>query len=135
MTTICWWAKGYKEPIYLVSNLKSGHQACRYYEKRCRIETFFSDQKSRGFHLHKSHISSPDRLARVLIACCLAYMWIVYLGTLCEQDNWLRVIHRTARCDLGLFQLGLRLLAHFLNEDLPIPVRFHIVLEGSKGVR
>jgi Transposase DDE domain len=135
VTTICCWAKGYKEPIDLVSNLKSGHQACRYYEKRFRIETFFSDQKSRGFHLHKSHISSPDRLSRLLIACCLAYMWIVYLGTLCDQDTWSRVIHRTARCDLSLFQLGLRLLAHFLNEDLPIPVRFHIVLEVPKGVR
>ena len=135
VTTICCWAKGYKEPLYLVSNLKSGHQACRYYEKRFRIETFFSDQKSRGFHLHKSHISNPERLSRLLIACCLAYLWIVYLGTLCEQESWAKVIHRTKRCDLSLFQLGLRLLAHFLNEDLPIPVQFHVVLEGPKGVR
>lgn len=135
VTTICCWARGYKEPIYLVSNLRSGHQACRYYEKRCRIETFFSDQKSRGFHLHKSHMSNPDRLSRLLIACCLAYIWIVYLGTLCEQENWAKVIHRTERCDLSLFQLGLRLLAHFLNENLPIPVQFHIVLVRPKGVR
>ena len=103
--------------------------------KRFRIETFFSDQKSRGFHLHKSHISNPERLSRLLIACCLAYLWIVYLGTLCEQESWAKVIHRTKRCDLSLFQLGLRLLAHFLNEDLPIPVQFHVVLEGPKGVR
>lgn len=135
VTTICCWANGYKEPIDLVSNLKSGHQACRYYEKRFRIETFFSDQKSRGFHLHKSHLSNPERLTRLLIAGCLAYMWIVYLGTLCEQESWAAVIHRTERCDLSLFQLGLRLLAHFLNEDLSIPVQFHIVLEGSKFVR
>lgn len=31
------------------------------YAKRFRIETFFSDQKSRGFHLHKSHLSDPVR--------------------------------------------------------------------------
>jgi hypothetical protein len=135
VTTICCWASGYKEPISLVSNLRSGQQACRYYAKRFRLETFFSDQKSRGFPLHKSHISSPERLARLLIACCLAYLWIVYLGTLCEQESWAKVIHRTERCALSLFQLGLRLLAHFLNEDLPIPVRFHIVFEGPKGVR
>jgi hypothetical protein len=36
------------------------------------IETFFSDQKSRGFNLHKSHVSDPARLARLLIAACLA---------------------------------------------------------------
>lgn len=135
VTTICCWARGYKDPIDLVSNLRSGQQACRYYAKRFRIETFFGDQKSRGFHLHKSHISSPERWARLLIACCLAYLWIVYLGTLGEQESWGKGIHRTERCDLSLFQLGLRLLAHCLNEDLPIPVRFHIVLEGPKGVR
>jgi hypothetical protein len=42
------------------------------------IETFFADQKSRGFHLHKSHIADPQRLSRLCIAACLAYIWIVY---------------------------------------------------------
>jgi hypothetical protein len=135
VTTICCWAQGYTEPLSLVSNLKSGQQACRYDAKRFRIETFFSDQKSRGFPLHTSHISNPERLSRVLLAGCLAYLWIVYLGTLGERESWAKVMHRTERCDLRLFQLGLRLLAHFLNEDLPIPVRFHIVLEGPKSVR
>ena len=45
------------------------------------IETFFADQKSRGFHLHKSHIADQTRLARLLVAACLAYIWIVYLST------------------------------------------------------
>ena len=54
------WAKGYHEPQYLVSNMATAEEACRLYEKRFRIETFFSDQKSRGFHLHKSHISDPS---------------------------------------------------------------------------
>jgi len=42
------------------------------------IEIFCSDQKSRGFHIHKSHISDPQRLSRLLIAACLAYIWIIY---------------------------------------------------------
>jgi hypothetical protein len=104
------WAKGYQEPLYLVSNMDAAEEACRYYQKRFRIETFFSDQKSRGFHLHKSHISDPQRLSRLLIAACLAYIWIVYLGSLCEKEGWRNVIHRSDRCDVSLFQLGLRLL-------------------------
>jgi hypothetical protein len=58
---MCCWAKGYKEPLYLVSNMASADEACRVYAKRFRIETFFSDQKSRGFHIHKSHLSTPAR--------------------------------------------------------------------------
>ena len=125
---LCCWAKGYQEPLYLVSNMATAEEACRLYEKRFRIETFFSDQKSRGFHIHKSHISDVQRLSRLLIAACLAYIWIVYLGSVCEKEQWRPIIHRRKRCDLSLFQLGLRLLEHFLNEELPIPVQFHVTI-------
>jgi hypothetical protein len=125
---LCCWAKEYQEPLYLVSNMMTAEEACRWYEKRFRVETFFSDQKSRGFHLHKSHISDPQRLSRLLIAACLAYIWIIYLGSLCEKEGWREHIHRKKRCDLSLFQLGLRFLEHFLNEELPIPVQFHVTI-------
>jgi len=125
---ICCWAKGCQEPLYLVTNMDTAEEACRLYAKRFRIETFFSDQKSRGFHLHKSHLADPQRLSRLLIATCLAYIWIVYLGSVCMKEGWVRIIHRCHRCDLSLFQLGMRLLEHFLNEDLPIPVAFHIFI-------
>jgi len=121
---IAWWRKGDKEPIYLVSNLELAEEACYWYCKRFRIETFFSDQKSRGFHLHKSHISDPERMTRLLIAACLAYIWVIFLGVIAKHDHWVPIIHRTDRCDLSLFQLGLDLLEHFLNESQPIPVSF-----------
>ena len=123
---IAWWRKGDKEPIYLLSNMILAEEACSFYEKRFRIETFFSDQKSRGFHLHKSHISDPERLSRLLIAACLAYIWVIYLGVTAKRERWVAIIHRTDRCDLSLFQLGLDLLEHFLNEALPIPVAFQM---------
>ncbi len=119
---IAWWKKGYREPLYLVSNLPVTEEACYWYRKRFRIETFFSDQKSRGFHLHKSHLSNPERLARLMIASCLAYLWVVYLGAFARQTAWHRSIHRGDRCDLSLFQLGLRLLQHFLREGIAIPL-------------
>jgi hypothetical protein len=125
---LCCWAKGYVEPLYLVSNMSTAEEAIDYYQKRFRIETFFSDQKSRGFNIQKSHLTDPQRLSRLLIASCLAYIWIVYLGVLCTNEGWQRVIHRRKRCDLSLFQLGLRLLEHFLNEQLPIPVQFHVII-------
>jgi hypothetical protein len=125
---LCCWAKDEAEPLYLVSNLSVAEEAIRYYQKRYRIETFFSDQKSRGFNIQKSHIEDPQRLSRLLMASCLAYIWIIYLGVLCKSDGWQSIIHRTNRCDLSLFQLGLRLLEHFMNEGFLIPVQFYIII-------
>jgi hypothetical protein len=46
----------------------------------------------------------------------------------CMQEGWVSIIHRGDRCDLSLFQLGLRLLDHFLNENFPITVAFHVFI-------
>lgn len=121
---IACWREGCKEPLYLVTNMDVAEEACYWYRKRFRIETFFSDQKSRGFHLHKSHLDDPLRLSRLMIAACLAYIWIIYLGALAHLEEWIGVIHRTDRCDWSLFRLGLELLEHFLDEGMPIPVAF-----------
>ena len=75
---IAWWQDGYADPLYLVTNMDCVDEACHCYGYRFRIETFFSDQKSRGFNLHKSHLSDPQRLARFLMASCLAYIWVIY---------------------------------------------------------
>jgi hypothetical protein len=77
-----------------------------------------------GFGLKPFSQTRKVAASRLLIAACLAYIWIVYLGALCEQDGWGRIIQRGDRCDLSLFQLGLRLLDYVLNEDLAIPVAF-----------
>lgn len=121
---IVWWEKGYKDPLYLISNMESAQDACQWYKKRFRIETFFSDEKSRGFFLHKSHLSDPERLSRLMIAACLAYIWIVFLGVQSKLTGWDKYIHRTDRCDLSLFQLGLRFLDLLLNMAISIPVGF-----------
>ena len=118
------WEPPSAHPLYLVTNLSDLDAALAHYRKRAHIETFFSDQKSRGFHLQQSHLSDPVRLSRLLIAACLAYVWVVYLGVCARRDDWLPQIHRPDRCDLSLFRLGLRLLARCLKDDLPIPDGF-----------
>lgn len=115
------WEAAYDAPIYLVTNMLDLDAALAAYRKRAQIETFFSDQKSRGFRLHTSHVSDPARLMRLLIASCLAYIWLVYLGVCVLRDGWLKRLHRQDRCDLSLFRLGLRLLARCLKDQLPIP--------------
>ncbi|MCI0560723.1 MAG: transposase [Nitrososphaera sp.] len=130
---IAWWKPGCQAPLYLVTNFDLAEEAGYWYAKRFQIETFFSDVKSRGFNLHKSHLAEPERLARLMVAACLAYLWIVYLGVTAHHEQWGAIIHRTDRCDWSLFRLGLALLDHLLNEHLPIPVSFNFF--KAKSVR
>lgn len=123
------WEQDYEEPIYLVTNMADLDDAVAQYRKRAHVETFFADQKSRGFHIHKSHLRDPARLSRLLIAACLAYLWIVYLGVCATRDAWMRLIHRADRCDLSLFRLGVRLLSRCLNDHLPIPEGFLVPVD------
>jgi hypothetical protein len=129
---IAWWGHDYSEPIYLVSNLSSMHAACDWYRKRAQIETFCSDQKSRGFQLDRSLVSNPTRVTRLMLAACLAYLWVIYLGTVAHDEGWVSYIHRRHRCDLSLFQLGLRLLDYFLNHEHPIPRSFNLAPESVR---
>ena len=71
----------------------------------------------------------PDTLLlHVSVYCqCTNVVWLD-LGALCEKEGWRELIHRRKRCDLSLFQLGLRILEHFLNEELPILVQFHVTI-------
>jgi len=70
------------------------------------------------------HISDPGRIALLMIAACLAYIWIIDLGRRAQTHGYTPIIHRRDRCDLSLFQLGLRLLDYLLDQEMTIPVAF-----------
>lgn len=123
------WDQENEEPLYLVTSFELAEEAYYWYQRRMRIETFFSDQKSRGFGLHKCHVSDPIRLSRILIAASLAYLWMIYLGVHAHLNNMVPIIHRTDRCDLSLFQIGLSLLQHLLDESMTIEVDFRLYRE------
>jgi hypothetical protein len=124
---IAWWGKSYKDPIFLISNCDSFTLACCYYRRRFRLETLFSDQKSRGFHIDKSHLSDPTRLSRLLLASSLAYIWLIHLGMLVFQDDSLHaLIDRTHRTDKSLFRLGLDWVRYSMTHGLDIVVAFHL---------
>ena len=123
---ICWHEPSHEDPVLLVTNMALAEEAMHFYRRRFRIETLFSDQKSRGFHVQKSHISDPERLSRLLIAAALGYLWMIYLGVVAIEKAYYKQFHRTDRVDLSLFQLGRRLLEYLLNQSRRIPVAFTI---------
>ncbi len=123
------WDSDYDDPIYLVSNLELATEATALYKKRCLIETFFSDQKTRGFNLQKTRIKDPKRLSKLLLVACFAYIWIVYLGSLAKREGKEAQFGRKDRQTLSLFQLGLRYLEHMLECAVPIPMGFFLTLD------
>ena len=92
-----------------------------------RIHGWFSTQPD-GIHtfstISQEPLSAPARLMRLLIASCLAYIWLVYLGVCALRDGWMKRLHREDRCDLSLFRLGVRLVARCLKDDIPLPEGF-----------
>ena len=65
VTVIAQWEQGFVHPIYLVTNIELPDEALYWYKKRFQIEIFFSDEKSRGFFLHKSHQIANERITKI----------------------------------------------------------------------
>lgn len=110
-----WHGKGHKEPIYLVTNLDYGKEIKSFYKKRFKIEPFFRDQKSKGFNIHKSGLSKPSRLERLLMATCLAYILAIMAGVKAYKSCFYKEIADQRKSPLSLFQLGYRFILHLVD--------------------
>jgi hypothetical protein len=109
------------EILYLISNRSTVFEVIQNYNKRQKIETFFSDLKTKGFHLQKSHLENISRPGNLMIAACIAYIWIVLLGQYALNKGLNAIFHRTDRCDLSLLQLGFRYIEYLLNNNFTTP--------------
>jgi DDE family transposase len=123
------WEAKHTEPLYLITSLTQAEVAVERYRLRFRIECMFADHKSRGFQIAKSHLAAPERLARLLIATSLAYLWVHAVAIFAQRRGWLAQFHRTDRCDLSLFQIGLRAIRYALREGYRVPVRFQLPVD------
>jgi hypothetical protein len=120
------WETNQDAPIYLVTSLSDAHAAADWYQLRFRIEGLFANQKSRGFHIHKSHLTKPERLARLLLASSLAYLWVHEVAMFAQAQGWVAQFHRTDRCDLSLFQIGLRAMHYARREGKRVPMHLRL---------
>jgi hypothetical protein len=123
------WDAKQKEPISLITSLADADDAFERYRLRFRIECMFANHKSRGFRIDKSHLATPERLARLVIASSLAYVWIHAAAGFAQAHGWVEQFHRSDRCDLGLFQIGLRAIQYALREGLHVPVSFRLPID------
>ena len=128
------WDAEQDAPLYLITSLADADQAVERYRLRFRIESMFANHKSRGFHIHKSHLANPARLARLLIATSLAYVWVHAIAAFAQAQGWLAQFHRTDRCDLSPFQIGIRALRYAQREGKRVPVCFHLLVRADPAL-
>ena len=125
---LVWHNKKYKEALYLLTNLDYPPQISGYYKKRFSIETFFSDQKTKGFQLHRSRIEDPERLAQLLMAACLAYIFLLLIGLEAIKQQLLPLIHRKRRCDWSLFTIGKRAFQYLIDKRIAYDLCYNLLL-------
>jgi hypothetical protein len=125
------WETQYAEPLYLITSLSDADVAIERYRLRFRIECMFADHKSRGFRIDKSHLTKPERVGRLLMATSLAYVWVHAVAMYARDHGWIGLFHRNKRCDLSLFQVGVRAIHYALRERWRVPVSFLLPIEPA----
>lgn len=128
---LVWHSRKHKEALYLLSNMDVAQQISHCYKKRFSIETLFSDQKTKGFQLHRSRIGDPERLANLLIAACLAYIFLLLVGLRGQAEGLTGQVHRNKRCDLSLFTLGKRVLGYLIDQRIWYELSYNLFLQKS----
>jgi hypothetical protein len=72
--------EGHKEPWIIAMDCKPTKEAILEYGKRWGIEAMFSDFKSRGYGITKTHLRHEERIERLLLILAIGMYWAVSTG-------------------------------------------------------
>ncbi|MBX2890695.1 MAG: transposase [Saprospiraceae bacterium] len=84
---VYWRGKGHSKPLFLLTNLELGHEACHYYKRRFKIETLFKHLKSAGFYLHKTRLKCPKKLANLIIVAAFSFVLSFCMGVFIKEKE------------------------------------------------
>jgi len=124
VNAMVWRERKWNNPLYLLSNFDLSYDLAFYYRKRWSIETLFGDIKSRGFNIHKSKLTNPQRVAKLLIVICLAYILVFNLGEQEQNSPWKAKVTRKDRMDLSIFTVGKKLIDYCSKQAVKIVFSF-----------
>lgn len=102
------------EPWYLLSDLPSGRPILQRYVGRFSIEEMFRDFKEQGFRLEKTRLRDGARVSRLVLCVCIGYVFALLLGEQVALRGDRKLVERSVKSPLSLFQTGLRYLKRLL---------------------
>ena len=119
------WEQGEDEPWYLVSQtITDTRQMLHTYERRMWIEEMFGDMKGHGFDLETTHLRDANRISRLVWGVCVAYVWLLSIGSWLVKRGLRHWIDCKSRRDKSYFRLGWDWIARCQRLDTPVPLRF-----------
>lgn len=96
---VYWRGKGHSKPLFLLTNLELGYEACRYYKRRFKIETLFKHLKSAGFYLHKTRLQCSEKLANLIIVVAFSFVISFCMGVFIKENEPLEKVELIVRKD------------------------------------
>jgi hypothetical protein len=112
------WAKGSKEPWYMLSEDAAGTNVFMDYARRFGIEEGFRDEKSGGCGLGEGRIRDAQKLERLLLVISTALIVAVSEGMSVVLEGKREEVDPHQLRNLSFFQIGLRWILSSLVHDL-----------------
>lgn len=118
------WATGEEEPWFLLSDCTDERTLIRLYAIRMWTEELYGDLKGHGFDLEATHLDDADRIARLVLAVCINFVWFIALGVWIVKRGWRHLLDHKSRRDKSYFRLGLDWFDRSFRLNDTIPIRF-----------
>ena len=135
-TLLACWAAGYKDPWLILTDLPPEASTACWYGLRAWIEQGFKLTKRAGWQWHRTHMTKPERAARLWLAVAVATLWLLSVGGEAEETIPASTVpdvtalipeqprmRRATRLRLvSVFRRGWNLILVALLEQAPLPM-------------
>jgi len=108
-----------KIEFVIIATFKPDPLALFKYKDRWQTETMFKALKSGGFNFEDTHLTDPQRIAKLIALVCVAFIWIYLIGISRNIVKPIKVKNH-GRKTYSLFKYGLMFFAHALLNPLSI---------------
>jgi len=112
-----------KIEFVIVASFKPDPLALIKYKDRWQTETMFKALKSGGFNFEDTHLTDPQRIAKLIALVCVAFIWVYLVGISRNNNGHPIQIKNHGRKAYSLFKYGLMFIAHALLNPLSIKDR------------
>ena len=135
-TLLACWEAGYKDPWLILTDLPPEASTACWYGLRAWIEQGFKITKRAGWQWQRTHMTQPDRAARLWLAVAVATLWLLSVGgeadatipasTVLDVTALVPEPPRTQRATrlrlVSVFRRGWNLILVALLDHVPLPL-------------